>query len=198
MVMTAEPNKINVIANLMKRNIALVVMLLLAVLPPAHGLCAEPGEVDFGTFTPSKGGREFVEVHVPTSLISLASKLVEKHEPDVAKLLAGIKQVKVNVIGLDDSNVEEFQQRAARIRTDLCARGWERIVTAQNQGQDVGVYLKMDKDSTIQGISVVVIEGGRQAVFANVVGNVTPEQLITIGDKLNLEPLKKAGEATQK
>lgn len=196
--MTAEPNKINVIANLMKRNIALVVMLLLAVLPPAHGLCAEPGEVDFGTFTPSKGGREFVEVHVPTSLISLASKLVEKHEPDVAKLLAGIKQVKVNVIGLDDSNVEEFQQRAARIRTDLCARGWERIVTAQNQGQDVGVYLKMDKDSTIQGISVVVIEGGRQAVFANVVGNVTPEQLITIGDKLNLEPLKKAGEATQK
>lgn len=196
--MTAEPNKINVIANLMKRNVALVAMLLLAVLPPAHGLCAEPGEVDFGTFTPSKGGREFVEVHVPTSLISLASKLVEKHEPDVAKLLAGIKQVKVNVIGLDDSNVEEFQQRAARIRTDLCARGWERIVTAQNQGQDVGVYLKMDKDSTIQGISVVVIEGGRQAVFANVVGNVTPEQLITIGDKLNLEPLKKAGEATQK
>lgn len=198
MVMTAEPNKINVIANLMKRNIALVVMLSLAVLPAAQGLCAEPGEVDFGTFTPSKGGREFVEVHVPTSLISLASKLVEKHEPDVAKLLAGIKQVKVNVIGLDDSNVEEFQQRAARIRTDLCARGWERIVTAQNQGQDVGVYLKMDKDSTIQGISVVVIEGGRQAVFANVVGNVTPEQLITIGDKLNLEPLKKAGEATQK
>jgi hypothetical protein len=196
--MTAEPNNINAIAKFMKRNISLVIMLSLAVLPAAHGLCAEPGEVDFGTFTPSKGGREFVEVHVPTSLISLASKLVEKHEPDVAKLLAGIKQVKVNVIGLDDSNVEEFQQRAARIRTDLSARGWERIVTAQNQGQDVGVYLKMDKDSTIQGISVVVIEGGRQAVFANVVGNVTPEQLITIGDKLNLEPLKKAGEATQK
>lgn len=181
----------------MKRHTVLALALSLSLLPLASLQAADPGEVDFGTFKPSAGGREFVEVNLPANLISLAAKLVEKHDPDVAKLLAGIKLVRVNVVGLDDTNREEFQERAAFVRSKLAAKGWERIVTAQNAGQDVGVYLKMDQDSSIQGVSVVVVEGGKQAVFANIVGNVTPEQLTTIGDKLNIEPLKKIGEATK-
>src|SRR3954469_1760608 len=72
----------------------------------------QPGQVDFGAFSPAKEGGEFVEGNVPSGLISLAASLVEKQEPDVAKLLAGLKMVHVNVIGLSEDNRAEIQKRA--------------------------------------------------------------------------------------
>jgi hypothetical protein len=103
----------------------------------------------------------------------------------------------VNVVGIDDANREELTKKAQKVRTDLSTQGWERIVTAQKEGQDVSVYLKMDKDSAIQGVTVLVIEGSKHAVFANVVGDIKPEQLAMLGEKLNIEPLKNIGGAKQ-
>ena len=40
---------------------------------------------------------------------------------------------------------------------------------------------------------MTVMDGTKQAVFVNVVGNIKPEQLALIGDRLNIEPLKKLG-----
>jgi hypothetical protein len=182
--------------NIMKRSIASLMVVGMTLLPQAPLLAAEPGQVDFGNFEAPGGGAEFVEVNIPGNLISLAARFVEKQEPDVAKLLTSVKQVRLNVIGLNEANKDEVQKRAQTIRTDLSSHGWERIVTAQKQEQDVNVFLKMDQNSAIQGLAVVVIEGSRQAVFVNIVGNIKPEQLTMLGEKLNIEPLKKVGEAT--
>lgn len=151
-----------------------------------------PGQVDFGTFSPTGSG-EFVEVNVPSSLISLAVRFVEKQEPDVAKLLNGIKLVRVNVIGLTDDNRTEIEGRIKRVRNSLSGSGWEKIVTAQKDNNDVGVYLKMDAQSAIQGLALTVLEGTKHAVFVNVVGDIRPEQLSMLGEKLNIQPLKDMG-----
>jgi hypothetical protein len=156
-----------------------------------------PGKVDFGAFSPPKGGGQFVEVNVPSAVIALASRLVEKEEPDVAKILNGLKQVTVNVIGLNDENREELQKRAQNIRADLAGKGWERIVTVREKDQDVSVYLKVN-DSTIQGVTAVVLDGKQNAVFANVVGDIKPEQLAVLGDKFHIDPLKQIGLIAQK
>jgi hypothetical protein len=157
-----------------------------------------PGQVDFGSFSPPKGGGQFVEVNVPTALIHLASQIVAKEEPDVAKLLDGLKLVRVNVIGLDDENRPELEKRAQKIRKDLSGNGWERVVTVQEKQQDVSVYLKMDDKGAVQGLTAVVIDGNDEAVFANVVGEIRPEQLAMLGDKFNIKPLKNIGIATEK
>ncbi len=157
-----------------------------------------PGQVDFGTFSPPKGNGEFVEVNVPTGLITLAAKLVEKEEPDAAKLLSGLKMVRVNVIGLDEENRADMQKRAQRIRKDLAGKGWERIVTAQQKDQDVSVYLNMNDKGTVQGLAAVVLDGNEHAVFVNIVGEIKPEQLSTLGEKLHLDPLKEIGNASKK
>jgi len=157
-----------------------------------------PGQVDFGSFSPPKGDGEFVEVNVPTGLITMASKLVEKDEPEVAKILNGLKLVRVNVIGLDDENRAELQKRAQKIRKDLSGKGWERIVTAQQKDQDVSVYLKIDDKGAIQGLAAVVLADKDQAVFANIVGEIRPEQLALLGEKLHIDPLKEIGNSAQK
>lgn len=149
----------------------------------------EPGQVDFGTFRPETG-TAFIEVNLPSSLINLAAKFVEKQEPEVAKLLQGLKQVRVNVIGLTDDNKSDLEKRVQKVRNELSGRGWERLVTAQKEGQDVGVFMKMDKDSAVQGLAVTVIESGKQAVFVNVVGDIKPEQLTMLGERLHIDQLK--------
>jgi len=157
-----------------------------------------PGQIDFGSFSPSTGGGEFVEVNLPTSLISLGARLVEKDEPEVAQLLNGIKLVRVNVMSLDEDNRADIQKRAQKIRKDLAAKGWERIVVAQQKDQDVGVYLKMTDKGAVQGLTAVVMDGKEHAVFVNVVGEIKPEQLALLGEKLHLDPLKNIGHAAEK
>ena len=128
----------------------------------------------------------------------MAAKLVEKEDADIAKLLNGLHSIRVNVIGLDEENRPDMEKRVQKVRKDLEGKGWERIVTARKEGQDVGVYLKTGEKNAVQGLAVVVIDGNKQAVFVNVVGDIRPEQLSMLGEKFHIEPLKKLSEATEK
>jgi hypothetical protein len=159
---------------------------------------AEPaGFVDFGQFSPPAKG-EFVEVQVRKNLLGLAAKLAEKHEPDAAALLRGLELVRVNVIGLDDSNRADLAKRAADLAGQLAGRGWERVVTVKNpEAEDVAVFLKTRGDESIGGVVVTVLAPDGEGVFVNVVGDIRTDQLAKLGDKLNLPMLKKAGEAVE-
>lgn len=174
---------------------AFLSILAAATLSASGGIL--PGQVDFGAFQPPSNGKEYVEVNLPANLIALAARLVEKQEPDIARLLTGIKLVTVHVVGLDGNNKADLEQRAQKVRTDLSGKGWERLVTAQKESQDVAVYLKMSEHSAIEGLALTVIQGNKHAVFANIVGNIQPEQLTTLGERLNIDPLKDLPKASR-
>jgi len=159
---------------------------------------ALPGQVDFGTFTAPASGAEFVEVNVTSSLISLATKFLEKDQPDVAQVLKGLQLVRVNVIGMTEANRSDIESRVQAIRKELEAKGWERIVKVQQKSDDVGVYIKTQNKDTVQGVVVVVMDGKKQAVFVNVVGDIKPEQLSMLGEKLHIDPLKQIGDKIEK
>lgn len=163
-----------------------------------HADGSNPGAVDFGKFSaPSKGG-EFVEVHVGSNLISMVTKLAGKDEPEVAEVLGGLKEIRVNVIGVNNKNRADLEARVKSIRAELDSKGWERIVTAQKGSDDVGVYIKTRGSDAVLGVVVTVIGANKQAVFVNVVGDLKPEKLGMIGERFNIEPLKKLGGAVQK
>jgi len=172
--------------------LAAVLNLGLRADPPA------PGYVDFGKFTPPQAGGEFVEVHIKNNLISMVARLAQKEEPEVADLLRGLQLVRVNVIGLDDKNRAEVLERVEKVRAELETKGWERIVTAQQKEEDVRVYVKTRGEEAVEGLAVMIVEGNRHAVLVNIVGDIKPEKLATVGERLKLEPLKKAGEALRK
>jgi hypothetical protein len=151
-----------------------------------------PGQVDFGTFSPPKSGGEFAEINITSSLISLVAGLVENKDTDVAQLLKGLQQVRVSVIGMNDDNRGELQKRAENVRRQL-DKGWEQIVRAQQDTKNVSIYLKTQNKDTIQGLVVVVLDGDQKAVFVNIVGNIKPSQLSLLGEKFNIDPLKKLG-----
>ncbi len=157
-----------------------------------------PGEADFGEFTPSRTGGEFVEIHIKKELISLFARLIPKSETEAADVVRGLEGIRVNVIGLDDDNRAEVQKRVKAIREKLAKGGWERIVTAQKDAEDVGIYVKTKSDEVLEGVVVTVLSGDKEAVLVNVMGNIKPERIAQLGERLNIEPLKKAGEAVPK
>jgi len=150
-----------------------------------------PGQVDFGKFTPPGDGGQFVEVQINSNLLSLAAQMVEKQQPDAAKLLRSVQLVHVNVIGLTDENRAELEKRVRQIRHDLDAEGWDHNVVVQDQnGQDVGIYSKTRGSEALSGLAITVIDPKHDVVLVNIVGDIRPEQVAVLGDKLNIKPLK--------
>ncbi len=177
----------------MKRRLFIVSIFSAVALAATSVRAAEPGYVDLGKFTPAKGC-EFVEVNLHAPLIKLAARFVDKEEPEVAELLRSLKHVRVNVVGFDETNKAETTDRVEAIRSELEGQGWVRLVTVKEaeQAEDVGVYVKMREDESIDGVVVTVIDRSNdKAVFVNVVGNITPEQIAALGEGLNIEPLAK-------
>lgn len=176
----------------MNNRIKLFTVATLAVAFALPGFAAQdPGRVDFGSM-PSAKGREFVEINLQSNLISFAAKIVNKQEPEVAELLRGIKQIRVNVVGLDDSNRGSIDQKMEAVRADLESTGWTQVVTVRDEsGENVNVHIKTGENDVIQGLVVTVIDGGREAVFVNIVGNIDPDKIAEIANRFDIEPLKK-------
>ncbi len=177
-------------------SLALAVLL---ALPPLTLRAANPaGYVDFGKLSPGESGSEFVEVNVNSNLIGMVAKMAGKAQPEVTELLQGLQSIRVNVIGLTDENRADIQSRVKAIRGQLDTQGWERIVTVQEKKQDVGVYMKTRGQEAVEGIVVTVLDGKKEAVLINIVGDIKPEKIGALGEKFNIDPLKKVGHGLEK
>ena len=149
----------------------------------------EPGAIDLGKLSPTPGA-EFVEVNINSNLVAMVTNFAKKAEPEVAEILKGLKSIRVNVLGLNDENRDDIQSRIASVRGQLDKGGWDRIVTVVDGADDVGVYMKTKGAEVVEGIVVTVLSGNKEAVFVNIVGDIRPEKLATVGERFNIEPLK--------
>lgn len=171
-------------------------LLSLATLHWALSLSAQtPGYVDFGNLEPAQSGKQFVEVNIGDNLIGIVSRLAATQEPEVAELLGGLKRIRVNVVGLDEDNRGEVSNRFQSIAEELDRKGWERIVTVRDAGEQVTVFLKTRAQEAVEGIVVTILQGDKEAILVNIVGDIRPEKIATLGERFNLEPLKQAGRA---
>ncbi len=175
-------------------NIATLGAALVVAANAAEDKALPPGRIDFGKFSPSASG-QFVDINLNSAMISFASRLAGKGDPEAGKLLASLNSIRVNVVGIDDHNSAEVKDRMNFIRKQLDNAGWERIVTVQEKKDDVEIYTKMQTDEVVEGIVITVMSGKKEAVFINVVGDIRPEQLAGVAEQLNIAQLKRVAGA---
>lgn len=168
-----------------------LVLASLALVTAARAEAPLAGYVEFGKFVPSTSADQFVEVNLKGNLLKLAAQFTKKDQPEIAELLSNIHQVRVNVVGIGDDNRADVTKRLSSIRTDLESKGWDRIVSAREKTQDVAVYLKTGEAEVVEGVVVTVIEGGKEAVFVNIVGKIKLDDIAKVAESLDIEPLKK-------
>jgi hypothetical protein len=156
-----------------------------------------PGMVNFGKFTKPTNG-ELVEINLNSDTIAMAVQFAGKGQPDLAEAARGLHSIRVNVVGLDNQNREEVTARMKTLRSELDTLGWQQVVSVQEKKEDVGIYLKTRGREAVEGLVITVLDGRKEAVFINIVGDIKVEKLAALGDKLNLDALKKVGEALKK
>ncbi len=151
----------------------------------------EAGYVDIGQLMPSAKG-QFVEVNLSSGMLKFAAKLAAHHDPEAADLVSNLKSIRVNVVGLDDSNRASTIEKIESVRRKLEAQGWTKMVTVRemNEGDNVDVHVMQRGDDAIDGLVVTVIDHKGEAVFVNIVGNINADQIAKIADKFDIDPLK--------
>jgi len=149
-----------------------------------------PGLVDFGKFTKPTNG-ELVEINLSGDTLALAAQVAGKDQAELGDLVRGLHSVRINVIGLDQQNREEVTARVKNLRGQLDKLGWQQLVSVQEKKEDVGIYLKSRGRDAVEGLVITVLDGGKEAVFINVAGDLKVEKLAGLADKLNLDALKK-------
>ena len=173
----------------MKKYIGALALAAATTIGSVYAGDAQPGYVDFGKLSPTEGA-EFVEVNVNSNLIAMVTNFARKQEPEIAEALGGLKSIRVNVLGVNDANRESIEKRMKSVRAQLDGSGWERLVTVIKDNDDVGVFMKMRGAEVVEGVVVTVLKGKDQAVFVNIVGDIRPDKLATVGERFNIEPLK--------
>ncbi len=158
-----------------------------------------PGYVDFGKLVPAAEGK-FVEVNLSEGLLKFAASICSHEEPQAAEMLRNLKHVRVNVIELNDANRAATIERVKTVRQELEAQGWAQVVNVREapKGDDVQVYTKTRGDEAIEGLAVTIIDNQHEVVLVNVVGDIKPDQIASLAERFDIEPLKKACPAKPK
>jgi hypothetical protein len=166
--------------------------LSLALTTFASAAETEAGAIDIGQLMPSAKGK-FVEINISATMLKFAARIATRQEPETADLLRNLKCIRVNVVGMDDSNRAATTEQIESVRRKLEAEGWTKMVTVREKegGDNVDIHVKQHGEESIDGLVVTVIDKKGEAVFVNIVGNINADQLGKIADKFDLEPLRK-------
>lgn len=177
--------------NLLRSSLA-AATLSLALTTFASAAEAQSGAIDIGQLMPSAKG-EFVEINLSSAMLKFAARIAARQEPEAAELIRNLKSIRVNVVGLDDSNRDSTIEQIEGVRRKLEAQGWTKMVTVRekNGGDNVDVHVMQRGEESIDGLVVTVLDKKGEAVFVNIVGNINADQIAQIADKFDIEPLRK-------
>ena len=177
--------------NLIRSSLAAAI-LSLALISSSRAAEVEVGAIDIGQLMPSAKG-QFVEVNLSSAMLKFAARIASRHEPEAAEMIRNLKSIRVNVVGLDDSNRAATVEQIESVRRKLESQGWTKLVTVRekNDGDNVDVHVKQHGEEAIDGLVVTVIDRKGEAVFVNIVGNINADQIAQLAEKFDIEPLRK-------
>jgi hypothetical protein len=166
--------------------------LSLALTTFASAAEAQSGAIDIGQLMPAAKG-QFVEINLSSAMLKFAARIAARQEPEAAELIRNLKSIRVNVVGLDDTNRDSTIEQIEGVRRKLEAQGWTKMVTVRekNGGDNVDVHVMQRGEESIDGLVVTVLDKKGEAVFVNIVGNINADQIAQIADKFDIEPLRK-------
>jgi hypothetical protein len=147
--------------------------LIIALLVLYTGLQATAqGLFDFGQIPGV--GEPSVQIDLDPWLLGFVGEATRPGDPATADLLAGLSGIRVRIYESmrDAAAVAGFVDDASQA---LESDGWQRMVYIQDGEDKVRIYVKRE-EANLSGMTVMVVDAS-DAVFLNIAGSITPEQL---------------------
>lgn len=170
------------------------------------------GFVDFGNLEKFETSEEVVEVVIEEHLLRMVSKMAGKNEPELSKVLDGIKLIKVHTFGISEENYTELAGIVKSLDKKLMDAGWDRIVKTRSKKEVVSVFILTSDEEKIDGLVVTTVEKGREtvtvkedgesvttvrggeAVFVNIVGDIDLTTIGELSDKFDIPSINDLNE----
>lgn len=169
--------------------ILLCAFLSVAVYAQKKDYSKEPGYVNFGDLSNYETDDSGTEVYLEDHLLKMAAKMSKKEDPAVAKLIEGLKLVRVNEFKVNRNNEAKIESKISSIEKELNNSKWDRIVKSKNKGENAVVYIKTTADEKICGLVVIAFNKGKDVAFVNIVGNIDLEAIGSLSDKFDIPGL---------
>lgn len=148
-----------------------------------------PGYVDFGNLDDFKEAEETVEVFIRGPLLKFVSKATANEDPSLSKLLDDLLLIKVDVFSIEKTQTKDVKSIIKKVSKKLASKKWEKMVRVKEPNEHVEVFTLFDNDYQLNGLVVMAVEEGDEAVFVNIVGKIDPEQLGKLSSKFNIPKL---------
>ena len=163
--------------------VGLGALLALPAMAQEDALKALPGYVDFGELG-AIFGEPTVQIAIGESLLNLVAGLSAQEDPEAAALFSKLKGVRVNVFETEAmaAGAVDFVKD---ISSQLAGHGWESVVTINSPDEQVRIFMKLNGES-VDGITVMAVED-TEAVFVNVIGNISPAELERVMDNFDVD-----------
>ncbi len=136
-----------------------------------------PGHLDLVALGFDPVEEPSTDLTIGSAEFAVASLAAQASDPDLAALLGNVEAFSLRQFTPpNDATLLAAQSLAASISTD----GWL-LVQAEAQGtRQVTVHIKLD-GVMVGGLTIMALDPGREVSIANVVGNIPPQQLATLG-----------------
>ena len=149
---------------------------------------SQPGYVDFGLITIPEQAPTSVEVYLKRPLLRMVSAATRVSEPELAEMIDQIDLIRVHAFAVAPEDLPGVAQEIDMLAATVEENGWERVAHIREAGEFTHVYLRADGDE-VDGLLVMGLEEGNQAVFINIVGDIDPAQIGRLGSTFNISPL---------
>lgn len=171
---------------------ALLILLLASPGVQAAGPAADAGAIPFQELDLFPRDQLSVEINLEGPLLHMVSEFTKSDDPDFAKLMAGLKAIRVQVYPLKDkAGAEPLRAKIDRTLRWMESHGWHSTVKVHDKGQETYIYLK-EADGRMVGLAILSVEPGQEAALINIVGMLDPAQIGRIGRSLDIPQLQKA------
>ncbi len=167
------------------RPLLLVALLLPSVQVLAQALSAHPGYVDFGDLSGIADTEPTIEVSLGPALLGFVRKTVSAEDPELANTLGKLRGIELRVFEISPGQLANARQQALAISKRLKGSDWQPAVTVRGEDATVHMYMKT-RDEVVQGMVVMMVESGGDAVFLNIIGEIDPEQLGSVAGRFGV------------
>lgn len=179
----------------MQRPIALAALLLTLTVPAADAqtvqtMKSQPGYLpieQLNLFPPEKLS---VEINIEGPLLRMVAAATKQDDPGFSSVVAGLKGITLQAFPLKGVDAGTVKAKIAGAVRWLEGHAWTSSIKVRDKGEETYVYLKQNGDR-IEGLTLLSVSPGDEAVVINIVGTIDPAQLGRIGKKFDLPQLQK-------
>jgi hypothetical protein len=176
-------------------SLAVILGLGLMVLGPVHSqprtddISTLPGYVDFSGVDSWFDAPASTEVDIRGPLVDLVAEASASSDPDFSDLMGDVKAIQVRGFPLSEEEATDIQTQTDQLAASLEDTGWTRVIYVRDNAEQVSIYLREAGDK-IAGLTLLSTKPGDEAVYVNIVGSLSPDQIANLGRGLNLSSLE--------